>query len=95
MVGLAGLGLETLPVVDAFAPGMEVFVLGYLVAAGIGVCSMVYAAWIYTIRGVACFAGMKAFIFICCLTGYLVVFLNLFPWLILWILSVVLIRDEQ
>ncbi len=95
MVGLAGLGIETLPIVGNFSPGLEIFALGYFIAAGIGICSMFYAAWIYTIRGVSCFNGMKTFIFICCLTGYMVVFLNLFPWIVLWLLSVVLIKDDQ
>lgn len=94
MLGLGGMGLEAIPIADIFVPGQELFFLGYIVASFIGACSMIYAAWIYVIRGIRCFAGIKLFIFICCLTGYLVVFLNLFPWLILWVLTVIVIKDQ-
>ncbi len=95
ILGLASLGLEAVPIADIFLPGTEVFVFMYILIALIGVCSMLYAVWIYTVRGVRCFSGVRGLMFACCMTGYLVFFLNLFPWIILWMLCVIYTNTED
>lgn len=95
IVGLASLGLEAVPIADIFLPGTEVFVFTYILIALIGVCSMLYGIWIYTIRGVRCFAGARGLMFACCMTGYLVFFLNLFPWIILWMFAVIYTNTDE
>lgn len=95
MVGFAGIATEAAPFVKDIAPGAELFILSYAVIALIGLCSMMYAAFVYTMRGVRCFAGVRTLVFAVCLAGYLVFFLNLFPWIILWMLSVIIAKDDE
>jgi hypothetical protein len=87
-LGFAGLGSETVPIVNWILPGQELFMLSYFIIALIGLCTMFYAAFVFTLYRVKCFSGSRALVFMACLTGYLVFFLNLFPWILFWIVAV-------
>lgn len=95
LLGLSGLGLEGLPVANILFPGTELFMFTYVVIGIIGICSMAYAAWIYTIRLVPCISGNLTLVFILCLTMYLVPFLNLFPWVMPYMIAVVLASRKE
>jgi hypothetical protein len=95
ILGLVGIGIETIPFADLILPGDLLFFFCYFVIAIIGLCSMVYVVFIYTIRGVQCFEGVRTLTFMCCITGYLVPFLNLFPWVAFWMLSVLFARRDE
>lgn len=95
LLGIAGLGLEITPVINYVIPGNTLFVASYVVITLIGVSTMAYAALVFTIRGVPCFGGWKGLIFAGCLTAYLVLFINFFPWFIIWLASVILLQSED
>lgn len=96
MLGLAGIGLETVPFAgEWFLPGVEIYMVSYLVIVIIGICSMVYAAVVYFTRRVDAFSGVKTLVFMLCVTGYFVFFLNAFPWVIGWILCVIYTQNKE
>lgn len=88
MFGLAGLGLETIPYLDWIMPGIEVFFIGWMMTLLIGVGSMLFAAFTFSMRGVDAFGNSKTLIFICCLIAYLSLFLSIIPWVAIWTLYV-------
>jgi hypothetical protein len=95
VIGLTGIAVETIPLISEASPGTELYILSYAVIALIGIGSMAYAALVYSMRGVRCFAGVRALMFAVCLAGYLVFFINLFPWVLLWMASVILAKVED
>lgn len=86
--GLAGIGLEAIPYLDWVMPGIEVFFVGWMMTVFIGVGSMLFAAFTFTMRGIDAFGGSKSFIFICCLIAYLSLFFSVIPWVAIWTLFV-------
>jgi hypothetical protein len=88
MVGIGGLGLESIPFANYVMPGDTLYMLSYMLIAGLGICTMVYATFVYGINRINCFGGSKMLVFMFCMTGYLVIFINGFPWFILWLLAV-------
>lgn len=88
MFGIAGLGLEAIPILDWIVPGTEVFLLAWAFTLLIGVGSMLFAAVIFSLRGIDAFGGSRSFVFICCLIGYLTLFLSIIPWVAVWALYV-------
>lgn len=101
LLGLAGVGLEAMPIpvvreiVSFVVPGQEIFLFSYFVIAFIGLGSMAYAAFVYSIRGIRPFEGIRTLAFAVCFTGYLTFFLNLFPWVIVWMLMVVYTERKE
>jgi hypothetical protein len=77
-------------------PGKELFLFFYVLIAGIGFVSMLSAAAIFIFRGIPCFGKWKTVIFLCCLTGYLTIFLNFIPFVLIYAFAVVYLqgRDE-
>jgi hypothetical protein len=94
MIGLFGLGGDAIPFLEYFIPGQLIYILSYVLILLIGLGTMIYAAAVYYIRGVNCFGGYKTAIFILCLTGYLVIFINFFPWFVIWLLAVSMLQDD-
>lgn len=94
LFGLIGIATEGAPVANLVLPGSELFMLSYIMIALIGMVTMLYAAGMYTMRGVRCFSGMRGLAFICSLTGYLVFFVNLFPWVVLWMLAILYTKND-
>jgi hypothetical protein len=90
LVGLAGIAGESIPFADFVVPGKELFILSYIVIAFIGLCSMAYAIVMFNARGVDCFSGHKSLYLLLCLMGYFVFFINAAPWILFWVLSVML-----
>jgi hypothetical protein len=88
MFGIAGLGLEAIPILDWVVPGTEVFLLAWAFTLLIGVGSMLFAAVIFSLRGIDAFSGSRSFVFICCSIGYLTLFLSIVPWVAVWALYV-------
>lgn len=88
LLGILFIGMESVTFVNYFVPGELLYTIMYACIMLIGVCTMVYAAFIFTLRGIDCFGGWKGFIFIVCLAGYLVIGINFFPWFVVWIYSV-------
>lgn len=95
LIGIAGIGLESDTVTSYLIPGNTLFIVSYLIIALIGVCTMAYAVFSFTLRGVNSFGGVKGLIFVACLAGYLVVFINFFPWFIVWLVSVAYLQKED
>jgi hypothetical protein len=95
LLGLLGIGMKTVPLAGAILPGEALFFFTYLMIAIIGFCSMLYAAFVYMLRGVRCFEGARTLVFMCCLTGYLIPFLNLVPWVVFWLLAVIFAKNEE
>lgn len=89
IIGLAGLIVESNFFVGWILPGQETFYVSYIMILVIGTGSMFYAAVMFNLRGVDCFGGHRMLYFLLCLTGYFVVFLNLVPWVALWVLTVI------
>ncbi len=94
IIGVIGLSTESVPMVDWLVPGTELYMFTWILIALIGLCTMIYATIVFTLRGVKCFEGWKGLIFIICITGYLILFLNIFPWFIIWIFSVSYLQKE-
>ncbi len=94
MIGIFGLGTTSLPILDYVFPGEVVYVASYVVIAFIGLCTMAYAAFFYFARHINAFGGYKGIIFILCITGYLTLFINFFPWFIIWILAVTYMQEN-
>ena len=88
MFGIAGIGFEVIPVVNFVLPGTEVFLLAWALTLLIGVGSMLFAAVIFSLRGIDAFGGSKSFVFICCMVAYLTLFLSVIPWVVIWTLFV-------
>ena len=95
ILGIIGLGGGSIPILKYFFPGQTIYMLSYFVVLAIGICTMGYAAFMYSLQRVNCFSGYKGLIFILCLTGYLVMFINIFPWFIIWIWSVPYLQKEE
>lgn len=95
VIGIGVLGLTSVPVLGWFVPGNEVYMACWFIIAIIGVCTMVYSAAVFMFRRIDCFSGWKGLIFILCLTGYLVFFINFAPWYLFWLLAVTLMQGEQ
>jgi hypothetical protein len=77
-------------------PGKELFLFFYVLTAGIGLGSMLYAAAVFTFRGVPCFGKWKTVIFLACLTGYFTILLNFIPFVLIYAGAVIYLqgRDE-
>ena len=95
MLGLIGIGGESVPLFNYIFPGQVVYMLSYIVIVGVGICTMAYSAFMYAMRGVDCFSRYKGLIFILCLTGYLVIFINAFPWFIVWLTAVSYFQQDE
>jgi hypothetical protein len=95
VLGIAGLGLKSVPLLGGLVPGNEIYMISWFIIFLIGLCTMLYAALMFTIRRVDCFGGWKGFIFIVCITGYMVIFINFIPFFVIWIISVVLLQGEK
>jgi len=101
LLGLAGIGLESMPIpvvrelVSFVVPGQEIFLFSYLLIALIGLGSMTYAAFAYSIRRIRPFEGIRMLAFALCFAGYLTFFLNLFPWVFVWMLMVVYTERKE
>lgn len=95
ILGIAGIGLDSIPVLSSLKVGYGLFFISWLLIAVIGIGSMLYAIMTLTLRGIDNFGGLKGLIFILCLTGYLVIFLNFFPWIILWLWAVTLLQKDE
>ena len=99
--GLAGIGLESMPIpvvrelVSFVVPGQEIFLFSYLLIALIGLGSMTYAAFAYSIRRIRPFEGIRMLAFALCFAGYLSFFLNLFPWVFVWMLMIVYTERKE
>lgn len=91
ILGFFGLSVEAspIPLLDIVLPGTEIFLMSYFVIAFIGLSSLVYAVWIYSLRQIKPFDGPRTLAFALAVTGYLSFFLNLFPWVIFYILVVI------
>lgn len=94
LFGLAAIALETIPGLNFVLPGSETYLVSYGIIALIGILSMLYAAFVFTVKRVRWFGGSRGLAFAFCTALYLVFFLNLFPWVILWMLLVIFARRE-
>ena len=94
MVGIFGLGSESIPLFNYVIPGEVIYMLSYIVIVFIGMCTMFYAATVYYFRRVRFFSGYKGIIFIFCIVGYFVIFINFFPWFTIWLLAVTYMQDD-
>jgi hypothetical protein len=94
MVGIFGLGSESIPLFNYVIPGEVIYMLSYVVIVFIGICTMFYAATVYYFRRVRFFSGYKGIIFIFCIVGYFVIFINFFPWFTVWLLAVTYMQDD-
>lgn len=93
-IGIGFIGTKFTPIVGQWIPGETVFAVFWFLIICLGVSTMLYAIAIFTLRRVDYFGGMKGIIFILCLAGYFVPFLNLFPFFIIWIFSVSLLQKK-
>lgn len=94
MVGIFGLGSESIPLFNYVIPGEVIYMLSYVVIVFIGMCTMFYAATVYYFRRVRFFSGHKGIIFIFCIVGYFVIFINFFPWFTIWLFAVTYMQDD-
>jgi hypothetical protein len=94
MIGIFGLGAGSIPFIDYVIPGELIYMLSYAVIVFIGLCTMFYAATVYYLRRVPFFSGYKGVIFIFCIVGYFVIFINFFPWFTIWLLAVTYLQDD-
>jgi hypothetical protein len=94
LIGIAGIGLEAIPVVNYVIPGQLLFFVSYAVIFFIGICTMLYSVWILMLRKIDCFSGYKGLIFLLCLDGYMVIFINFIPWFVVWLWSVILLQKK-
>ena len=85
LVGLAGLGFESIPFANYILPGQTLFTFSYLIILFIGITTMIYALCIYAIRKINFFSGMKGLVFAICIALYCAPFLNFAPWFIGWL----------
>lgn len=70
-------------------PGQTVFAAGFIMTALFGIASMFIAAFMYTFQNVHWWRGHGLLSFILCTVLCLVPMLNIFPWLIAWMLVVI------
>lgn len=94
MIGIFGLGAGSIPLLEYVIPGELFYMLSYAVILFIGLCTMFYAATVYSLRRVRFLSGYKGIIFIFCVVGYFVIFLNFFPWFTIWLLAVTYMQDD-
>ncbi len=94
MLGIAGLGMESIPWLNYVLPGVTLFWLGEIIIVAIGVCTMTYAALILGLRGVNCFGGLKGLVFALCVAGYCAPIANFFPWFVLWLAAIVYLQGK-
>lgn len=87
--GLAMIGTEEIIIVNMIVPGEELFVASYIMIAVLGLCSMFYAVIMFNLRGIDCFSGHRSLYFLLCLMGYFVFFINLAPWTLIWVVTVI------
>lgn len=93
---IIGFGFESVPIIGDVLPGKELSLASWLIIVLIGTGTMLYATFVFMARGINSFGGWKGLIFILCLTGYLVIFINgMFPWFVIWIFAVVALQDEK
>lgn len=76
-------------------PGKELFIFFYVLTAAVGLGSMLFAAAIFIFRGIPCFGKWKTVIFLGCLTGYLTIFLNFFPFVLIYAGAVVYLQGKD
>jgi len=94
LLSLGGIGLETAPIAKVVFPGTELFLLAYSVIGVIGLGSMLFGLFMFKSRFVHCLDGYKGIIFLGCLTGYFVFFINFIPFVALWVLSVMFMQKK-
>lgn len=89
--------LEHIPFLNAATSWSRWFSLSQLLLIGvIGIPMMIYAAFMFIASRVPCFnTTSKVLIFIFCVTGYCVVFLNIIPWVAVWALSVMFLPEKN
>ncbi len=76
-------------------PGESIWWFSNIVITTIGIGSMLFAIGVYTLRRVSCFSGWKGLCFIFSIALYMAPFINgLFPWIFLWMASVIVSREE-
>jgi len=93
--GFAAVAAETVPGLNFVLPGTETYLVTYGLIAFIGVFTMMYAAFQFTINRVRWFGGSRGLAFAFCMALYLVFFLNIFPWVVLWMLMVIFAKREH
>lgn len=94
MIGLFGLSGASIPLVGYVFPGELMYMMSYVFIVVIGIGTMMYACIFYSVRRVRFFSGYKGIIFILSLTGYLIIFINLFPWFVLWLVAVTYMQED-
>ncbi|MFM2381638.1 MAG: hypothetical protein RLZZ76_405 [Candidatus Parcubacteria bacterium] len=94
MIGLLGLSGSSIPLASYVFPGELIYMVTYVCIATIGIGTMVYACVFYSVRRVRCFSGYKGVVFVLSLTGYLIIFINFFPWFTIWLVAVTYMQEE-
>lgn len=94
-IGLAGLGIELVPLLKEVTPGLELLLISHLIIAAFGTTFMVYAYVMFKRRFIDCSSGVKMLIFLGCLTGYWIFFFNLIPWVIVWVICVIILQKKH
>lgn len=94
ILGMSALSLESVPVLGYVIPGESLYLISWLIIVIIGIGTMIYATFIFTLRGIPCFDGWPGFVFICCIAGYCVVLVNFLPFFIFWLFTVTLCQRE-
>ena len=85
MVGVAGLGSESVWLLSYVIPGETIFTTMNFIISAIGVITMMYAFVVYATAKVNAWSGMKGLVFCFCVAFYCAPFLNFAPWFLLWI----------
>ncbi len=93
--GLGSIALETIPLANYVIPGEEGYIFSYVIIGVLGLFSMFLAGFVYSARGISWFGGTTGLAFAFCLAGYFIFFLNLFPWVGIWMLIVIFAKPQE
>lgn len=85
---IIGLTVESIWFAGWALPGTEFFLLFYLLTSLFGMLNMLFATAVFIFQRVDCFSGEKLLIFMACFAGCFVLLLNLFPFVVIWVLWV-------
>ncbi len=89
VLGIVSFGIEAMPIAGWVFPGQSIAMASYAVILVVGFITMFGAAFVYVLRGIDCFSGWKGIAFVISLACYMTIFVNVFPWVFLWVATVI------
>ena len=94
LVQLGGTFLEGVPFFNFVLPGQEMIIVGYLLIVAMHFLLFAGTAILFLLRGVDCFSGKKNLIFIACLAASMLIYINIFPFVLIWIYFVIQMQEK-